>query len=431
MWRFSEKKSMLLLLAALASMLPATALAINGMLLTGYGTESIFMGGADVAVSRDAFAAISNPSGMTQLAGQALDIEVIPTYDLKVTHTDAFNDHKERSNRFITVSNGAYARRFEHSAFAAGVGLVVQGGIGWVYSGLNTNPALGGQRDDAAAMFAVIKMALAWEVNDQLSLGVALGVNYFAGSQELFPNTAANPSPALPSGFNGFRFKGAGGIGLNSKWGLQYRPAKDVTIGVTYSTQTSIPMKNGYLRMNFSNLGLGVVRYDNAKLEGFRLPEELAVGIAFRPAPALLVSLQDKWYNWSDAINALQLVATNPRTAGAPSKIVIPSTAGFIDQHVIEMGVAYDYDENNTLMAGFNYGRQPIPSQNVNPIFAPIVARHYMAGIVHKINPEWQIAGGVEMYMPQQATYDSPLFGANARDYIYTEIFHFSVGRRW
>ena len=130
------------------SVLPLSAFAINGMYLTGYGTESVFMGGADVAVARDAFAANNNPAGMTQLTGQALDIEVDATYDLSVYHTDALNAQKPRSNRMIAISNGAYARRFENSPYAAGVALVVQGGIGWVYSGLNTRF---GTRDDASA----------------------------------------------------------------------------------------------------------------------------------------------------------------------------------------------------------------------------------------------------------------------------------------
>lgn len=407
------------------------ALAINGMYLTGYGVESVFMGGADVAVARDAFAANNNPAGMTQLAGQALDIEVVPTYDLSVYHSDALNSPKPRVNHYIAISNGAYARHFENSPFSAGAALVVQGGVGWVYSGLNT---VFGTRDDVAAQFAVIKLApaIAWQVNDHLSLGLTFGINYFGGSQELYPNTSCSAC-LLGGPFNGFRFKGASGIGLNSKLGLQYHVDDDTTIGLTYGRPTSIPLKNGNLRVNFSNLGLGVVRYDNAKLEGFRLPEELALGFAFRPTKPLLVSVQEKWYNWSKALNTLTLTAENPRGAiPAPlQKIVIQSNAGFVDQHVIEIGLAYDYSKDTRIMAGYNYGRQPLPNENVNAIFAPLVTRHIMLGVTHKINPEWELAGGVEMYMPQSATYSSALFGPEAKEHVYTEILHFSASRRW
>jgi len=413
-------------IGTIISMLPACASGNNGMYLPGYGNESVMMGGADVAIARDAFATVNNPSGMTQISGQALDIEIAPWFVPDGTHTDSFGNYrKPKTNSQGAYASGAYARRFENSPIAAGISLVVQGGVGWTYSGLNS---IFGTRDDASAVFGIVKLApaIAWEVNDSLSLGVALGINYLAGNQELFPNTST------PT-FSGFRFKDASGIGLNSKWGLQYRPAKDVTIGVTYGTQTSVPMKNGTLRVNYTNIipGLGIVRYDNAKLTGLRMPEELAIGISFRPVPSLLVSLQDKWYNWSEAINKLQLTAANPRNAAAPAIVVMPSTADWLDQHILAAGVAFDYDMKTTLVAGVNYGKNPVPSQNLSPIFSPIQVLHYMFGFSRKIDDEWQGAVSLEYYVPRKATYDSPLFGINATEVSNGMIFHLSMSRRW
>ncbi len=51
------------------------ASANNGFYLTGYGSESVMLGGADVAVSRTAFAATNNPSGMSQIQGQSAELE--------------------------------------------------------------------------------------------------------------------------------------------------------------------------------------------------------------------------------------------------------------------------------------------------------------------------------------------------------------------
>ena len=95
-------------------------MAINGMYLTGYGNESSMMGGADVAVARDAFAATNNPAGMTQLSGQAFEIENDSSFDLQVGHTDVLNNHKPRANTFNTLANAACARRIECTPFAAG-----------------------------------------------------------------------------------------------------------------------------------------------------------------------------------------------------------------------------------------------------------------------------------------------------------------------
>jgi long-chain fatty acid transport protein len=434
MSKFPIKKAGTLLLSGIASIYLMPAFANNGFYLTGYGAESVMMGGADVAVARDAFATVNNPSGMTQITGQAAEFELAAFTNPVSTHTDSFGNYrKERKRGENGYASAAYARHFENTPFSAGVGGVVQGGLGWQYSGLNTRF---GTRDDASSAFAVIRIApaAAWKVNDQLSLGVALGINYFSGDQELFPNTSVSPAAFPPSGFAGIRFKGASGIGLNSKWGLQYRPVEDVTIGVTYATQTSIPLKKGELRINLSDPGLGgfgVVRYDDAKLTGLRLPEELALGIAFRPTDRLLVSLQDKWYNWSDAIGTLQITATNPRTPGAPPVITIPSAINLVDQHVIEVGFAYDYDKDTMLTFGINHGSRPIPDNSITPIFQLIQARHYMFGAKRELNEGWYVAGNMEWFAFQSVTYDSPLFGPRANSRHLGIVFHGSVGRRW
>lgn len=416
---------------------PLCAFANNAFYLTGYGSESVMMGGADVAVARDSFATVNNAAGMTRIKGQTAELETALFANPEGSHTDSFGNYRKPFYNSVGVyASAAYAKRFENTPFSAGAGLVVQGGLGWAFAGLNVNPALGGGRDDASAAFTVIRFspAIAWKVNDQWSLGVGLGVNYFSGNQELFPNTSAGSSASFPQGFAGIRFKGASGIGLNSKWGLQYHPTDDVTVGLTYGTQTSIPLKDGVLRINFSDPAfgsLGVVRYDNAKLTGLRLPEELALGVSFRPTLRLLVSLQDKWYNWSDAINKLQITATNPRTPGAPSIVTIPSTLDFSDQHVIEIGFAYDYSKDTTLTFGINHGSRPIPDQNVSAVFQPIQARHYMYGAKQKFDDGWFAAGVVEWFALQSVTYDSAVFGPRANEHHQGVVFHISVGRTW
>ena len=418
----------MLLWIALA--LPVCASASNLLYLTGYGIESSLMGGADVAVSRDAFATVNNPAGLAQLESQVVEIELGPYTNMATTHTDQFGNYRKPFQPANGIyGNAAYAKHFANSPFSAGVGLIVQGGLGWTYHGLNTRF---GTRDDASSLFSVLKLApsVAWKANDQLSLGASLGVNYIGGSQELFPNTSCSAC-LLGGPFQGIRFKNASGINLSGKLGLQYTPYHDVTIGVTYATQTSIPLKNGDLRVNMSNAGLGVVRYDKARLDGFRLPEELAVGIAFRPTPRLLVSLQDKWYNWSEALNKQTITATKPRDSLAPATYVIPASLDAVDQHVIEIGLAYDYDQQTILYAGMNHGPRAIPDNNISPIFQAIHAKHIMFGASHKIDEEWTGAGGFEFFYPQVVTYDSPIFGNRASEHHYGVVFHMSLARRW
>ncbi len=74
---FARNRIAKALFTGLLSGASATAFAGNGIYLIGYGTESALMGGADVAVARDAFATNNNSADMSRLRGQAADKDIL------------------------------------------------------------------------------------------------------------------------------------------------------------------------------------------------------------------------------------------------------------------------------------------------------------------------------------------------------------------
>jgi long-chain fatty acid transport protein len=353
------------------------------------------------------------------------------------SHSDNFGSYRRHiKNEFGTYGNVGYASHLANSPFTYAVGLVVQGGLGWVYKNMTT---VFGTRDEATSMFSVIKLApaLSWQVNDRLSLGASLGMNYMSGSQTLFPNTSVAPSPALPTGFYGINFKDASAFGISAKMGLQYKPIDDVVVGLTYSGKTKLDMKGGTLRVNYSNLaGVGsVVRYDDAQLKGFALPQEIAIGVAYRPSEKLLISIQEKWYDWSDALSSSTLIAKNPRSNALPAnlqQLTFTSQIGALDQHVYSLGAAYDWSERVTLMGGVNYGRRAIPEQNLSPTFQAIQQMHYMLGAHYRIDQEWMTDVGIERLPQQMVTYNNTAtpFGPSVANHSGT-VLHMTASRRW
>lgn len=181
---------------------------------------------------------------------------------------------------------------------------------------------------------------------------------------------------------------------------------------------------------DFSNAGLGKVKYADASFKGFALPREVAVGLAFKPTDAWLVSFKLNWLNWDDAINDVKLRATKPNNASAPSVYAIPSSADWKDQWVVATGVAYKWDDKTTLYAGHNYGKNPVPRQNTNPLLAGILEHHLTFGAAHKIDQHWQMTGGVEWMLPVSVKYNSQLFGESE---LRNEaiVLHFMLSRRW
>jgi long-chain fatty acid transport protein len=420
------------LLRLLPWLLPGIASASNGFNLSGYGGESESMGGADTAVSSTTFAVNSNPAGLAQTQNRILDLYLAP-WLTKNTHSDSVgNDHELGDLPAGVFVAGGYAKHLTNSPITLGVGLFVQGGAGFRYQNLHTPFSNAGlaPRDELSSLFAIIKLApsLAWTIDEHWSVGAALGLNYASADQKFLPATSV-------PGFQGFTFKRANGIGFSGRVGVQYRPTDALSIGLAYAGKANIPLKGGKLRANYSSNGLGTVEYAHARLDGFRLPQEIAVGVAFRPTRSLLVALEYKWYNWSAVVNDLTLIATNPNStdpAVAPM-VVLSSPINLRDQHVASMGIVYGDSGATALILGLNYARRAQPDETLNPVLSLIQAPHIMLGMNRKLNPQWNLISCVELYPTQRATNptDNPVFGKNMHETQSGIVFHFNATRRW
>jgi len=395
--------------------------ATNGFNLIGFGAESTLMGGADVAVARDTSALNTNPAGLTQIKAPLLDMfgSVLRTTDL--VHKDPRNE-EHASNRYTLLGGGGYARPLENTPCTAGIGLFAQGGAGGVFENIRT-PF--GNRDDLSSLFGIAKIipGIGCEVSDKLSLGASLNFVYASIEQDFFGNTSVGNFP-------GFKLEDASALRTGFKIGAQYRVTPTLTLAAAYTEKTELPLTSGTLVADFANIGLGKVKYADASFKGFALPREVAVGLAFKPTDDWLVSFKLNWLNWDDAINDVRLRATKPNNASAPSVYAIPSAADWKDQWVIATGVAYKWDEKTTLYAGHNYGKNPVPRQNSNPLLAGILEHHLTFGAARKIDQNWLMTGGVEWMLPVSVKYNSQLFGESE---LRNEaiVLHFMLSRRW
>lgn len=398
-----------------------TAHATNGINLIGFGAESTLMGGADVAVARDTSALNTNPAGLTQIKTPLLDMfgSVLRTTDL--VHKDPRNE-EHASNRYTLLGGGGYARPLENTACTTGIGLFAQGGAGGVFDNLRT-PF--GNRDDLSSLFGIAKIipGIGCEVSDKLSLGASLNIVYASIEQDFLRNTSVGNFP-------GFKLEDASALRTGFKIGAQYRITPTLTLAAAYTEKTELPLTGGTLVADLSNAGLGKVKYADASFKGFALPREVAVGLAFKPTDDWLLSFKLNWLNWDDAINDVKLRATKPNNASAPSVYAIPSSADWKDQWVVATGVAYKWDDKTTLYAGHNYGKNPVPRQNTNPLLAGILEHHLTFGAAHKIDQHWLMTGGVEWMLPVSVKYNSQLFGESE---LRNEaiVLHFMFSRRW
>lgn len=391
----------------------APAQASNGLNLVGFGSESLGLGSADIAVARDSTAVNINPAGLTQLGEHRFDGYLVPFYSFGFAHSDANNDEHEIDNPFGLINGLSYAQKALRPDLTFGVGLFVSGGTGVTYERLTTDF---GTRDEYSAVLGVTKLATAvgWKLNDQLSLGAGLNLSYSSARQKLFPRT----SSADPE-FFGLRLDGADGFSLNGRVGLQYRPLPSLTLGLSYASETEIKLEDGTLTRDYSAIGLGHVKYGKASVDGFALAQELGVGLAWQFRPGWLFAGEMTWLDWSHALRDARLHASRPDDANAPATVDFAQPLNHRDQYVIGLGLAYNWDEKTVLRAGVNIARNPIPSRTLNPVLNLTADGELDLGFSRKLERGWEFGTALQFQPYKSERYNNPTqpFGPAREEY--------------
>jgi long-chain fatty acid transport protein len=400
--------------------------------MTGFGTESIGMGGADLAVARDTTAMNTNPAGITQVPGSALDLYNAVAYPLSVVHRDRFGNDAEVSNRRIILGSGGYTRQQGDGPVTVGIGFFAQGGAGNVFKNLAT-PF--GTRDELSSQFRIGKVTptAAYKVDGSLSLGVSLQVVYTDIRQKAYPETSVFDPVDPARTFFGTEIKDMDGFGCGVKLGALYKVSDRLTIGAAYTGKINLPLRGGKVIVNMSSIGFGKVTYSDARIEGLSLPQELGVGVAVRVVKPLLIAAEVNWIDWSGALKTSTLRAGNPDNPAAPPALALTSTLDWRDQYVFAIGAAYDLTENAIMRAGYNYGKNPIPSGTLSPLLDPIGEHTVTFGGGYSFSKRWQLNAAVEYMLNNRVKYDNPELplGPGAEEEQEVIVAHAMLSHRW
>ena len=400
----------------------------NGLNMIGYGTESVTMGGADVAVARDTSALNTNPAGLIQIPGGQVELNSTAAFALDVRHTDALGNDEQVANNPVGGAELGYAQPMISQPIVFGIGLFAQGGAGYEYRDLAT-PF--GTRDDFSSLFRIAKldMGAALKINPSLSIGASLALFYADLNQKIFPNTSFYNSAALQQSFYGYELDGTQAVEFGYKLGAMWKASDRLTLGVAYTGKTSLDMDGGRYISDLTAAGVGKVTYRDVHVSGLNLPQDLAIGAAVQANPALLVSVEAKWIDWSSALTTSTLTVANPDNPSAPAVQSLTSTMNWRDQVVLALGIAYQATDKLIFRAGYNYGRNPIPASNLNPLLAAIAQHTVTAGAGYHPAAKWQIDGGVEYSPKETVRYTNPSlpFGPNAQETNEVLAIHFRL----
>ncbi len=233
-------------------------------------------------------------------------------------------------------------------------------------------------------------------------------------------------------GFSGYQIEGPYVVKPGLMIGVQYRLRPALTLGATYTSATDLPLEGGHLTADLSAQGLGKVTYHDVSLTGLSLPQEVALGLAWQVNEPLLFAFKLAWLDWSEALKRSRLSARNPDNPAAPAEMVGVSTLNWRDQYVFALGMDYALDARTHLLAGYNYGRNPVPAEHTQPLLAAISEHHLTLGLKLSGDSPWQQIFGVEYQPGAKVRYTNPElpFGPSEERNRYVAL-DAMLSRRW
>jgi len=312
--------SIVMALAVAAFAVPAFA--TNGDNVIGVGTISRSMGGVGAAAPQDAITAVfGNPAAMCYIPCETSEVDFAatifdPVIKAEVTTPGGTLNAVSSGPPYAFPAIGIYTPITPDLRF----GLAAYGisGLGVDYKDSDLKGAFGfpvvpgAPPVDIKTDLQIMKFApnLAYRILPNLSVGAALQLNW--AQLDLGDGSAHN-------------------FGVGAQLGISYKPIDPLTIGVTYQT----PQKHTFKRIkDFDGNG----SRDRLALEQ---PQQVVVGLAYDIIPGkLLMEVDGKWYNWSDAEGYKQFE--------------------WDDQYIAAVGLQARPVDWLAIRMGYNYGNNPV-----------------------------------------------------------------------
>jgi long-chain fatty acid transport protein len=425
--RLFSRKALALVLAGIVAAIPVSVFATNGYFLIGYGAKSRSMGGVGVAYGQDGLAAAVNPAAMADVDATTMRFDVggevfIPKrgfVDDSATLESGFPgsntgvDHQSDSNVFLipsmggiykfnrkltlgmaVIGNGANTR---YDQQVPGLPDCMDGNTstGTGSTAFNFN-CLGSKTAGVSLLQMQVLPSAAYNVTSHQTIGasVAIAVQQFrAYGLQAFGSDGlgyTNGQGKFTNEGNDYSY----GSGIRLGWLGKFFNDR-LSLGANYSSKVYMSKFNQYKNL-FAEQG------------SFDIPENWTIGLAVKATKKLTVAadLEKIYYSNVASVANPGPDAKNPTTFFPPGCQTLSDGSntcmlgrddgmgfGWQDMMVYKVGFNYDYNDNWSFRAGYNYGKAPMPNNQVlfNFLAPAVVENHVTLGASYRPdkNMEW------------------------------------------
>jgi long-chain fatty acid transport protein len=447
------------LVGAVALALAGSAWATNGFFLPGYGYRSQGMGGVGIAYGRDSLSPAANPANVVN-AGMRADMGFgvfnperhaavgngtgLPGgQPAGVASPFGFSGNVESDLKYFIVPEMGMTMPLTQD-LSVGFAVVANGGMNTTYA-TNFFSAFGFppkyEKLGVDMMQLLVPVSVGYRLNENHIVGASLtmaATRFRAYGLEQFANFSGLSSDGAHLTNQGFDYSYGAGIHLG--WLGEFMDDK-ITLGANYASRTYMTKFDKY-RGLFAEQG------------GFDIPENYGIGIAIKPVRNLIVAADVVRINYNDIASIgdrgpfTAATPYGPTTGVAAIPAFVPpnSTAnpilsqqlgaddgmgfGWNNQTVYKIGVQYGVSTRLQVRAGYNYGKSPIPNDQVtfNTLAPATVERHTSVGFTYKANDNLEVTG-TYMYVASNAQTNQyqNIVGAVQID-MHQNVFGLSLG---
>lgn len=398
--------------------IPSAVYATNGYFMIGFGAKSRGMGGVGVAEGADGLAAAFNPATM---------IDVGTRFDIGGDMFFAPNTVSHSESGGLSDSVIFEKSNFEDTGFSQdGVFLVPNMGATYQYSdqitlgfafigagmGTQYNQSLttgngagnssyffnfnGNGGDDKVGIKLLqmqIPLSIAYRLDDSNTVGASfvMAMQYFESWGLKAFSDLGFTTPGVVGSISNEGTDSSYGAGIRLGWQGKYLD-NDLTVGFNYSSRVYMTEFEDYRNL-FAEQG------------DFDIPENYAIGVAYKITPEINVKFDIQQINFSDVASVgnpgplnTDPDEFNPLCPGDDTDDCklggnLGMGFGWSDQTVYKLGAEYNFSEKLEFRAGFNYGETTIdPGQILFNLVAPAtIESHATLGATYKWNKDIEL----------------------------------------
>jgi long-chain fatty acid transport protein len=384
----------------------------NGLNLNSLGSRALAMGGAFVGLADDFSAIFWNPAGLASFKAKSFGFygtDIIPSSTYKLTIPPPYGpgqviDAQSKTKHYLG-GMAVYIHPVSENVVAA-IGVYTPSGLGsdWPSEKL---AAISGNSTtiDWSSKVGLITIApsLAYKVNDMLSIGAAVNINYGMFDLNMYAGKADIP-PYVTNFDLGQYSETETGWGLGATVGVLFKPHKMFSLGATYRTASKIKFSGSATMSNLALPQLSLPSSSDME-RSLTWPAWFAFGAAFYPIEDLIITADVQYTNWKkiDVIKTSYINSVWNLLMTTSGKDTMPMY--WQDATQIRFGAEYKAYENWIFRAGFYIDPSPAPDKTMNILLPNYDFNVLTAGLSYLLNG-LQIDLGVEYLMGKERSID-------------------------